>query len=953
MLEATNGSEGLDGVYAGRPDLVITDVLMPVMDGYELVRRLRLDPLTRGIPVVFYTAHYSEREARALAASSGVYDVLSKPSEPGEVLRVVNRVLSGQAKSGFSQDASLPTGFDREHLRLVTDKLSEKAGGLRSANARLRALVNIGLELASERDSDRLLESVCGASRDLFGATYVTLGIVDRDTLIVERFVASGSDAPEWIRTGDIVAGMFATVVADRRTLRGDYRGRDPGTPPFPLGHPEVHAYLAAPIASPATVYGWMCLVGNEGRAFTEDDEHMVMALSGQVGCIYENNHFADAALKRAQELEKEIVERVQAEAALRVERDRAQRYLDTAGVILLAIDLDGRITLINREGCDLLGWTEKELLGRDWIETCVPARARAEVRGRFSEVVGGDLSIVENAVVVRSGEERLIEWSNTLLRDDAGRVIGTFSSGSDITERHRNAAALRVAEERMRFALQSAGVGIWEMDYATGTLTWSETLEAQYGLLPGTFEGTFGAFVARIYPDDRQPLLDSVGKAMTSGADFSVQHRSLWPDGTVRWLSGAGRIHLGEDGKALRGVGISLDVTARHTLEEQYQQAQKMEAIGRLAGGVAHDFNNLLTEILGHCELLLADLEPGDPRRADIAAIDQAGARGAGLTRQLLAFSRKQIIEPTVLDLNGVVTDMRAMLGRLIGEDVTIVLHLRPELGAVKADRGQMEQIVMNLALNARDAMPKGGILTIETANVELDQHYATMHLAVTPGPYVALSVTDTGSGITPEVQARLFEPFFTTKEPGKGTGLGLATVHGIVTQSGGSVDVYSEIDKGTVFKVYLPQADAAEMVMAPAPLVSRPRAGVETVLVVEDVEGLRALTGRLLQRQGYTVVTAANADDALRQFDQHPSIDVLLTDVVMPGASGPELAQQLVGRRPGLKVVYMSGFTEEAIVHHRVLNHGIAFLHKPFTSEGLGRKIREVLDEDVVPSS
>ena len=512
--------------------------------------------------------------------------------------------------------------------------------------------------------------------------------------------------------------------------------------------------------------------------------------------------------------------------------------------------------------------------------------------------------------------------------------------------ERHRSADALRTAEERMRFALESAKVGIWDMDYTTGMHRWSEILESQYGLQPGTFGGTFEAFVERIHPDDRESVLQTVGKAMKSGADFSTQHRSIWPDGTVRWLSGAGRVLLGEHGEPVRAVGITQDVTERHTLEEQYQQAQKMEAVGRLAGGVAHDFNNLLTVILGYCELLLADLDPDDPRHADMAEIQKAGARAAGLTRQLLAFSRKQIVEPTRLDLNVVMIDMRAMLGRLIREDVKVMLGLRPDLAPVTADRGQVEQIVMNLAVNAQDAMPKGGTLTLETANIELDEHYAQTNLGVKPGQYVVLTVTDTGTGITPQVRARLFEPFFTTKGVGQGTGLGLATVHGIVTRSGGSVSVHSEVGKGTSFNVYFPRADAAEMAAEVPSLVARPHPGAETVLVVEDADGLRELIRRLLQRQGYTVLVAGNADEAFQLFEQNPSIEVVLTDVVMPGASGPELTSRLVERRPGLKVIYMSGYTDETIAQHGVLKPGIAFLAKPFTSEALGRKIREVLD-------
>jgi two-component system cell cycle sensor histidine kinase/response regulator CckA len=642
----------------------------------------------------------------------------------------------------------------------------------------------------------------------------------------------------------------------------------------------------------------------------------------------------------------RDITSRKLAEAAVRDERDRAQQYLDTAEIILLKLDVQGRVLLVNRYACALLGWTADELRGRDWVETCVPAGSRDAIRTDFLHPFGGELSVSESPVLTRSGEVRLFEWRCRLLRDEDGHTIGSFSSGSDITARNVAAGALRQAEERMRFALEAAGVGIWDLDVPTGALQWSDILEAQYGLAPGTFSGTFEAFVSGIHPDDRAAMIEAMRVNQNTGGDFAMEHRTLWPDGKVRWLSATGRIGLGKHGEPMRGIGISQDVTARHMLEAQYQQAQKMEAVGRLAGGVAHDFNNLLTVILGFCELLLADLATDDPRKADIAEIQKAGGRAAGLTRQLLAFSRKEIIQPELLDLNAIVADIRVMLGRLIGEDVTVVLGLGAALAPMKADRGQVEQIVVNLAVNARDAMPRGGTLTIETANVEVDAHHAQTLFAVSPGPYVVLTVTDTGTGMTPEVQARLFEPFYTTKEPGKGTGLGLATVHGIASRGGGGVTVDSTVAKGSSFRVYFPRADPADAAVAAPPAIERGHAGVQTVLVVEDAEGLRELTKRLLEPQGYHVLLAASADEARRLFDEHPSIDLLLTDVVMPGASGPELVKQLVGLRPALKVIYMSGYTDEAIVHHGILDPGIAFVHKPFSSETLGRKIREVLD-------
>ncbi|MBI5509510.1 MAG: GAF domain-containing protein [Deltaproteobacteria bacterium] len=388
-------------------------------------------------------------------------------------------------------------------------------------------------------------------------------------------------------------------------------------------------------------------------------------------------------------------------------------------------------------------------------------------------------------------------------------------------------------------------------------------------------------------------------------------------------------------------------DVTEQRQTEEQLKLAQRLEAVGRLAGGVAHDFNNLLSVIISYAGFAASELRESDPIRADIVEIESAGKRAASLTRQLLAFSRKQLLEPEVLSLNKVVGGIESMLRRLLGEDIDIEVHLAEDLGSIMADPGQIEQVIMNLAVNARDAMPRGGKLTVETANVVLDEEYANQHIAVKPGRYVMLSVTDTGTGMDPAVKEHLFEPFFTTKEKGKGTGLGLSTVYGIVKQSGGNVWVYSEVGQGTTFKVYLPRVDApaVETTRRSMPAIAR---GSETVLVVEDEDAVRRLAERILRSAGYKVLAAASGGDALLLWEKHRGeIDLLLTDVVMPQMSGRELAERLGKPCPTLKVLYMSGYTDNAIVHHGVLDPGTRFIGKPFSTTELTRKVREALDE------
>jgi two-component system, cell cycle sensor histidine kinase and response regulator CckA len=392
--------------------------------------------------------------------------------------------------------------------------------------------------------------------------------------------------------------------------------------------------------------------------------------------------------------------------------------------------------------------------------------------------------------------------------------------------------------------------------------------------------------------------------------------------------------------------LAVLMDVTGRRELEEQLRQAQKMEAVGMLAGGVAHDFNNLLTIINGYTQLILNTLRPDDPNRHSAEQVMKAGERAAALTNQLLAFSRRQVLQLKVLDLNRAVSSLSLMLQRLIGEDIDLRLELRPETGRVNADAGQLEQVLMNLAVNARDAMPSGGTLTIETANVDLDETYAGRHIAVKPGPYVLLAVSDTGSGMDEATKQRLFEPFFTTKPPGKGTGLGLSTVFGIVKQSGGSLEVYSEPGRGSSVKIYFPRVD--QPISMEAAGRKRPSMrGSETILLVEDDEMVRNLVHETLEREGYKVIGAADPLEAQRIADGYRGkIQLLITDVVMPRLSGKELAKALVERRPDMKVLYMSGYTDSAIVNSGILQKEVAFLQKPFTPSALAAKVRDVIE-------
>jgi PAS domain S-box-containing protein len=542
-----------------------------------------------------------------------------------------------------------------------------------------------------------------------------------------------------------------------------------------------------------------------------------------------------------------------------------------------------------------------------------------------------------------KDGTWRVLESTASVIRNSKGEPEKLVIVNRDVTERKRAAEALQRSETGFRSVVGDAPYGIFKANLTGKLLMVNPALEKMLGYKSQDelLEVNLASGIYR-HPAEHQKINELFLRDQHF-KDVEVEwKRKDSAFITVRCSGGPIKDEIGTDMEV-----FAEDVTERRVLERQLRMAQKMEAVGRLSGGIAHDFNNLLGVIIGYIQVMKRNLVPGQPSYEYAEEIEKAGQRAVSLTRQLLAFSRQQVLEPVILNLNTRVSDMEKMLPRLIGEDIQLNLILDPVIGQVKADPGQIEQVVMNLVVNARDAMPDGGNLTILTANAELDAAFARAHPGSVEGQYVMLAVTDTGTGMDPETQTQIFEPFFTTKGRDKGTGLGLATVYGVVKQSNGYITVNSEIGKGASFKIYLPRIDqpvASKSESIQAPLTMR---GSETILLVEDAAPLRLLAQLFLKENGYQVLTAADGADAQQIAAQNRGpIHLLLTDVVMPGINGRVLAERLASRHPAMKVLYMSGYTDSFIAGHGVLEEGIHLLHKPFTEEVLMRKIRELLD-------
>ncbi|HYZ86531.1 MAG TPA: PAS domain S-box protein [Bryobacteraceae bacterium] len=613
---------------------------------------------------------------------------------------------------------------------------------------------------------------------------------------------------------------------------------------------------------------------------------------------------------------------------------------IENANDIIAVVDRAGRITYSSPSMARQLGLSGENLSGTHLVELVHPEdRMLVESMLQTGWNRQSPTPYFEFRWRRFDGSWRIAEGIGQQLKFEEEQR-GLVLNARDITERKQTEEALRDLNETLQALIETSPLAILWIDLGGRISAWNSAAEQIFGF---SDREAIGNELETLMPDCAAFLSargESKGRHNLTGEETRFRRR----DGTFVEVSVWQTKLRQEEGRALGQLILVADNTDRKRLEEQFRQSQKMEAVGRLAGGVAHDFNNLLTVVTGYCQLLIDQLSPGDPMVEDLKQVFRAAERGTGLTRQLLAFGRQQIVQPRVVDLSSLLADMNHILRRILGEGIELLIAIPPNTAKIRVDPGQIEQVVVNMVVNARDAMPGGGKLTIETQNLELGEEEARLH-SVEAGSYVMLAISDTGVGMDNNTKSHLFEPFFTTKERGRGTGLGLSTSYGIVKQNRGNIAVYSELGRGTVFKIMLPRVfDPAEPELRP--LERAQKGGGEKILVVEDEDAVRRVVQEMLEHHGYDVMVAPGGQDALAIFANQAKIDLLITDVVMPNMSGRELAQRLVASVPDLKVLYVSGYTDSAIVHHGVLEPGVHFLQKPFTPDQLARKVREVLD-------
>ena len=891
------------------PDAILSDVLMPRLDGFQLCHAVRLDPRLAHIPILLASANYVAPEDDRLARSLGAHGLVTRGPDLDPVLDVLVRAMV----AGPTPVTLAPETAHRAHAGRVTAQLEKQS----AANAALRdrcalqgatfgIIARIAAKLATQVDIVGAFDEVLYAIVDACGLGEGAL------------FLGEGDDL-------SLVASCGATTEQGWRQIQGA-----PGCPSLALRSCACAAATCVPVIGSGKRLGTLML----GPAERPLDERSWLAFARTIGL-----HLGQA------------IAMSQAYASAVAAERRAQVLVEHAADGIFILSPEGVIRQANRRAEEIHGLSRAEMVGRHFSELVDPAHSSTPL-AQFQRLLD-EGHVLADGVVLRRGDgtQAIVDFSAQLV--DLGGERAVLSIAHDATERTAATRALAASEARYRALLGSIPAAVWIGDSSGRALFMSEKIEPLLGITPEeACAGDAGMWLERAHPDDRARLEVAFATLLTASEPVDLECRFQHRDGRWRWLHSRAVRTLRPDGEH-QLEGVTTDVTERVTAEqalrerdEQLQHVQKMEAVGQLTGGVAHDFNNLLGVILANASFLVEELPAPDPRRADVEDILDAATRGTALVRQLMAFSRHQVLQPKRIDLNAVVTGMGTMLRRLVPESIALEIAVAPAPCRLHADPGQLEQVLMNLVVNASQAIGAApGRLSIETSSVVLGGEYVETHLPVTPGRYVVLTVSDSGCGMDAETRRRAFEPFFTTKGPGLGTGLGLATCYGIVQQSGGHLWLYSEPGMGTVVKAYLPEVEGPvgeRSSSSPAGCVG----GSETVLLVEDDARLRAANLRALERHGYRVLCACDGAEALALAERNRGIDLILSDVVMPGVGGPELADRLRVHQPTARVLLMSGYTDSVLLRQGVLASRLSFLQKPFTPDALCRKVREVLD-------
>jgi PAS domain S-box-containing protein len=867
--------------------------------------------------------------------------------------------------------------LDRERTRLVET----------------RALAGIGRLLSERLEPDVVGRRIAESLRSLLAGGSAVVYRLDADSQSLHALAVSHATDPSggWRPVREPGSGAVGLAIRERRTITtpdvlADPRMETSADLRRHLEQAPDRAILAVPLLTQDRLIGVLAVRNATGSVFDARAVQMAEALADQAALTLENARlFADEEHRRREaeilaELARTVGGTLDLETVLRRVTEAAQGLCRSEGAVIGlrvpgsdAVRLRywtaawygtladtcvepgwglGGLVLVERRPMRTSDYLRDPRIGDHYqqrirrlgihAQMAVPVLIEDRVEGLLyvDNRAARAFTDQDEAILARLAAQAALAIRNAQLFADEQVARGTAE---------RLVRALRESQERFQFVSRATNDAVWDWDLVSDGLGWNEGVQTLFGYTEEQIGPDITWWYELVHPEDRERVVTDIHAAIERGDEsWSAEYRCRRADGSYAQVYDRGYVLRDADGRGTRMIGAMMDVTQRKQLEDELRQAQKMEAVGRLAGGVAHDFNNLLTVITGRSAILLGRLKADDPLRRNVEQIQKTADRAAGLTRQLLAFSRKQVLQRKDLDLNDMVEEVSAMLRRLIGEDVELLLTLGPRTGHVNADPGQLEQVLMNLAVNSRDAMPRGGTLGVETDCVQVEAAPPDRPEALPPGPYALLRVMDTGVGMDAATQARIFEPFFTTKEPGKGTGLGLSMVHGVVRQHGGAIQVRSVMGGGTTFEIYLPQVTSpVEPARIEEATAGRETPGRETILLAEDEDDVRALTREVLERQGYRVLEASDGLQALQRYEaEGDQIDLVLSDVVMPRMSGRELVDRVRAIRPDMRVLYISGYTEDAIVRHGVRDASTVLLGKPFAPADLLAKIREVLD-------